>query len=83
VTHGGELWSSITTCFFSLEDPRSDHTSRRKLIDIINIAINAMGCHKGIVQLIVREGGEYVLALKEKQGRLYQEVKELFEDGDW
>ena len=31
--------SSIMTCFSSLEDPRSGHTRRHQLIDIITIAI--------------------------------------------
>ena len=34
---------SITSYFASLEDPRSDHTRRHKLIDIMTIAI--LWCH--------------------------------------
>ena len=44
--------------------------------------IDAMGCQKGIARLIIEESGDYVLALKENQGQLYREVKELFEDED-
>jgi predicted transposase YbfD/YdcC len=53
-----------------------------RLLDISGciVTIAAMGCQKAIAQLIIEEGGDYVLALKENQGQLYQEVKELFED---
>ena len=46
------------------------------------VTIDAMGCQKGIARLIIEESGDYVLALKENQGQLYREVKELFEDED-
>ncbi len=35
---------SITSYFCSLEDPRSDHTRRHQLIDIITIAISGVIC---------------------------------------
>jgi len=35
---------SITSYFCSLEDPRSDHTRRHQLIDIITIAICGVIC---------------------------------------
>jgi predicted transposase YbfD/YdcC len=52
------------------------------LLDIAGciVTIDAMGCQKEIARLIIEERGDYVLALKENQGQLYQEVKELFED---
>ncbi len=52
------------------------------LLDISGciVTIDAMGCQKEIARLIIEDSGDYVLALKENQGQLYQEVKELFED---
>ena len=44
------------------------------------VTTDAMGCQKEIARLIIEDSGDYVLALKENQGQLYQEVKELFED---
>ncbi len=44
------------------------------------VTIDAMGCQKEIARLIIEDSGDYVLALKENQGQLYREVKELFED---
>ena len=54
------------------------------LLDVAGciVTIDAMGCQKEIARLIIAESGDYVLALKENQGQLYQEVKELFEDED-
>ena len=46
------------------------------------VTIDAMGCQKEIARLIIEDSGDYVLALKENQGQLYREVKELFEDKD-
>ena len=46
------------------------------------VTIDAMGCQKEIARLIIEDSGDYVLALKENQGQLYREVKELFEDED-
>ena len=40
-----------------------------------------MGCQKDIAQKIVDRGADYLLAVKEKQGQLYQDVRDLFEAG--
>ena len=54
------------------------------LLDISGciVTIDAMGSQKEIARLIIEDSGDYVLALKENQGQLYREVKELFEDED-
>ncbi len=54
------------------------------LLDISGciVTIDAMGCQKEIARLIIEGSGDYVLALKDNQRQLYQEVKELFEDAD-
>jgi len=51
-----------------------------KLLDIHGciVAIDAMGCQHEIATTIVEGGGEYVLALKENQRQLYNDVVELF-----
>ena len=43
------------------------------------VTIDAMGCQKEIAKTIVDQGADYVLALKENQGQLYEDVKDLFE----
>ncbi len=44
------------------------------------ITIDAMGCQKEIATEIIHQGGDYVLALKENHGQLYEDVKLLFDD---
>lgn len=44
------------------------------------VTLDAMGCQTEIAAQIVSQGADYVLALKENQGRLYQEVVQLFND---
>jgi predicted transposase YbfD/YdcC len=42
------------------------------------ITIDAMGTQKGIARQVIDGGGDYVLALKANQGRLFEEVQESF-----
>ncbi len=44
------------------------------------ITIDAMGCQKSIAEEIVDQGAEYILALKDNQGNLFEDVKLLFDD---
>ena len=46
------------------------------------VTVDAMGCQKEIAQGIVDRGVDYLLAVKENQGQLYQDVHDLFEAGD-
>ena len=43
-----------------------------------SVTIDAMGCQKEIAQGILDRGADYLLAVKENQGRLYQDVRDLF-----
>jgi len=53
-----------------------------KLLDVSGciVTIDAMGCQHAIARQIRAQGGEYVLSLKENQGRLHADVKEFLED---
>jgi len=42
------------------------------------VTIDAMGTQREIAKQIIDQGGDYVLALKENQGTLYQDVVEMF-----
>ncbi|MBC8505223.1 MAG: ISAs1 family transposase, partial [Chloroflexi bacterium] len=44
------------------------------------VTIDAMGCQTEIAAEIVDQEAEYVLALKENQGNLYEDVELLFDD---
>lgn len=57
------------------------------LLDLLCIAghlvsIDAMGCQKIIADKIRTKKGHYLLALKENQGDLYEEVNDFFSDQD-
>ena len=44
------------------------------------VTIDAMGCQTDIAEKIIEREAEYVLALKENQGNLYEDVDRLFTD---
>lgn len=55
-----------------------------KMIDIQNtiVTIDAMGCQQKIAKQIIRQGGDYILNLKENQPHLYQDVCAVFETAE-
>jgi len=52
------------------------------LLDIKDqiVTIDAMGTQRAIAEQIIEQGGAYILAVKENQGRLYEEIVEFFEE---
>ena len=46
------------------------------------VTIDAVGCQKEIAQGILDRGADYVLAVKKNQGRLYEDVRDLFEGAE-
>jgi predicted transposase YbfD/YdcC len=58
-------------------------TAIPRLIELLDlkgsvVTIDAVGCQKGIAAQIVAKGGDYVLALKENQPALYEQVADYF-----
>lgn len=51
-----------------------------KLLDIKGciVTIDAMGCQTDIAQQIVNQGGDYLLAVKKNQGKLYEDITFFF-----
>jgi predicted transposase YbfD/YdcC len=47
------------------------------------VTIDAMGCQKNIALQIVEQGANYVLALKENQPSLHQDIKSIFALGEY
>lgn len=43
------------------------------------VTIDAMGCQKKIAEQIIKQEGDYLLAVKENQGKLYQAMEKTFE----
>jgi predicted transposase YbfD/YdcC len=69
-----------------VEDKSNEITAIPELLEVLDLAgcivtIDAMGCQKAIAHQIVEQGGDYVLALKENQGQLYQDTTDTFEGG--
>lgn len=46
------------------------------------VTIDAMGCQTEIAETIIQRGADYVLAVKKNQGKLYEDVKDLFAGAD-
>jgi predicted transposase YbfD/YdcC len=44
------------------------------------VTIDAIGCQKNIVKLIVQQDADYVITLKKNQGNLYDEVEKLIDE---
>ena len=46
------------------------------------VTIDAMRCRKEIARGILDRGADYLLAVKENQGRLHQDVRDLFQGAE-
>ena len=73
-------------------DEKSDEKSNEitaipKLLQMLELSgcivtIDAMGCQKEIAREIIEAQADYLLAVKENQGRLYDDVRDLFEGAE-
>lgn len=93
--HMVSVWASqaelvlgqTTTGSASASNGKSNEiTAIPKLLDLITlhgavVSIDAIGCQKTIAQQIIAGGGDYILAVKDNQPTLYEEVKLLLDEG--
>jgi predicted transposase YbfD/YdcC len=68
-----------------VDDKSNEITAIPALLRVLEISgcivtIDAMGCQTEIAKTIVGQGADYVLALKENQPHLYEDVRLLFDD---
>jgi predicted transposase YbfD/YdcC len=68
-----------------VDDKSNEITAIPELLRVLDISgcvitTDAMGCQKEIASLIVEAEADYVLALKENHGQLYEDVLLLFDD---
>jgi predicted transposase YbfD/YdcC len=68
-----------------VDDKSNEITAIPALLQMLDlhgciVTIDAMGCQKEIARQIVEQGGEYLLALKENQGTLYEDVALFFQE---
>ncbi|MGB5634296.1 MAG: ISAs1 family transposase [Waterburya sp.] len=74
-----------------VDEKSNEITAIPELLDLLDvegtiITIDAMGTQTEIAAQIIRNGGEYILALKGNQGKLHKGVKTFFEQAiahDW
>jgi predicted transposase YbfD/YdcC len=86
--HMISVWASkaeLTLAQISTDKKSNEITAIPKLLDLITlhgavITIDAIGCQRDIVQKIIKEGGDYILAVKDNQPTLHDEVKLLFDE---
>ena len=68
-----------------VDEKSNEITAIPQLLQVLEVAgcivtIDAMGCQTDIAEKIIDREAEYVLALKENQGNLYEDVEHLFAD---
>ena len=88
--HLVSAWASANTLTLGqvkTEDKSNEITAIPRLLELLElkgciVAIDAMGCRKEIAQGILDRDAGYVLAVKENQGRLYEDVRDLFEGAE-
>ena len=69
------------------EEKSNEITAIPRLLELLAlegciVTIDAMGCQKEIARGILERGADYVLAVKQNQGRLYEDLKDLFEEAE-
>lgn len=75
--------SNLTLGQFKVDGKSNEITAIPKLLDMIDITgavvtIDAIGCQTKIAEKIINNGGDYMLALKENQQHLFDEVEHYF-----
>ncbi len=85
--HMVSAWASANRLILGqtkVDERSNEITAIPKLLSTLDVSgctvtIDAMGCQKGIATTIIDQGADYVLALKENQPQLHQDVTETFE----
>lgn len=83
-------WASangITLGQVKVNDKSNEITAIPALIEALDLSecivtIDAMGCQKKIVETIVKNNADYVICLKNNQGKLYEQVERHFAQMD-
>ena len=70
-----------------VEEKSNEITAIPKLLQLLEltgciVTIDAMGCQKEIAREIVLAQADYLLAVKENQGQLHEDVRDLFEGAE-
>ena len=76
---------SVSLGQITVESKSNEIPAVRELIELLDIkgsvlTMDAMHCQKETAELIIDNGGDYVLQLKENQGNFYKDVYAMFDD---
>jgi predicted transposase YbfD/YdcC len=68
-----------------VDDKSNEITTIPKLLKLLEVKgcivmVDAIGTQTKIAKTIIEQGGDYILAVKENQGHLYEDIHELFAD---
>jgi predicted transposase YbfD/YdcC len=86
--HMVSAWASaarLTLGLVAVEDRSNEITAIPKLLQVLDlegalVSIDAMGCQKDIAAQVCEQKADYLLAVKENQERLFQDIEALFLD---
>ena len=78
---------SLTLGQVKTDEKSNEITAIPQLLELLDlngciVTIDAMGCQREIAQRITEGGADYVLAVKENQGRLHEGIQDLFEGAE-
>ena len=76
---------SVSLGQITVESKSNEIPAVRELIELLNLkgavlTMDAMHCQKETAELIIDNGGDYVLQLKGNQGNFYKDVYAMFDD---
>jgi predicted transposase YbfD/YdcC len=88
--HMVNAWASVNRLVLGqrkVNDKSNEITAIPELLQTLALSgcivtIDAMGCQREIARQIVEQEADYVLTLKENQGRLYEDVSSFFEHAE-
>ena len=88
--HLVSAWASANTMTLGqvkTEEKSNEITAIPRLLELLDlhgciVTIDAMGCQREIAEQIVDAGADYMLAVKDNQGRLYDDVRDLFQGAE-
>jgi len=86
IVHMVSAWSDANNMVlgnYKVDDKSNEIMAIPKLLEILDlsdciITIDAMGCQKEIAEKIIEKNAHYILAVKENQARLLDDIKEAF-----
>jgi len=88
--HMVSAWSALNGCVLGqvkTEEKSNEITAIPELLKVLEInnsvvTIDAMGTQKKIAEAIIKEGGDYILAVKSNQPKLEKDIVEYFNQVD-